>query len=105
MASSRSNMDEEASRDFQKELHEPRLVALLFADYATSTSDSKAVVGGIFERLFLIPRQPGHPAHAYQFFVFLKVTEAFSSDILVKCYAPSGEVLQEFGFRVEDKVE
>jgi hypothetical protein len=88
--------------DFERELKKPRLVAFLFADYASSTTDGKAVIGGVFERIFVEPLQPEKPQIVYQFFIFLKVVEADKSSLDIHSFSPAGELLNVITLQVAE---
>ncbi|MGV3721975.1 MAG: DUF6941 family protein [Actinomycetota bacterium] len=69
-------------------LTEPRLLALLLADYGSSSGDGKFSVSGIFDRI-VVPKLPGRTT---QFFLYLRLAETLGDKLQVWRIAPSGKV-------------
>jgi hypothetical protein len=74
--------------DVQAEIGQPRLVALLFADWAGILEGNKVALGGVFDRIYLRPVTPHPPL---SFYLNVKVTQAYDEDIYIHIYNPEGE--------------
>src|SRR4051794_28476354 len=55
--------------DVQAELSQPRLIALVFADYAAETKEGKMVLSGVFDTLHLPPEDP----RLASFFLYIRL--------------------------------
>lgn len=84
--------------DWKAELHRPRMLALLFADWASETTDHKLAIGGVFDRIFL---RPTEEVRRLGFYIYLRVTEAYQETTNILVYAPDGQVMAQLELGVD----
>lgn len=75
--------------DVVKERDRPRLVALLFCDYANQTKEGKNNLLGTFDSLYLDPEKGKSTP---RFIMFLRAYRVQSGQLQVSIFAPSGEL-------------
>lgn len=72
--------------DAQTELKRPRLIAFLFADWATIDRDGKVALGGIFDQVKLPDEENVFPF----FHLYLRLAQAYERELRVVIYTPNG---------------
>ena len=82
--------------DLTGQVERPRLLAFLFADYAETTVSGKAVVAGVFDRLFL------QPDKATSFYIYVRIAQAAESPIVVTILDPMGNSLGNMILKMPD---
>jgi hypothetical protein len=86
------------SVDLEKELAAPRLVALLFCDWANQTRDGKNNLVGAFDRIFV--REGQKETHA--FFIFLRTAETVGEPLQVTIFSPGGAIVAGLQYGVTE---
>lgn len=69
----------------------PHLEAMVFADYAARTTDGKATVAGIFDRVFIDPDKRA----SGRFFVYMRTVETLDAPVEMKVVDPKGRVVAQ----------
>ena len=72
---------------------QPRIVALLFADWASYTADGKVVLAGVYDRMALRPEQFGQPI---QIFVYIKMAHMHEGNTHASIIGPEGNIVAGF---------
>jgi len=86
----------EISLDVDAEKATPRMVALLFFDYANLTGDGKLNLAGVFDRLF-VDRET---KKTVPIGIFIRVAETVGSTVFVTIHSPDKKVAAGFAFAV-----
>lgn len=85
--------------DLDTEKARPRLVSLLFFDYANETADRKLNLAGVFDRLFV----DTETKKSVPIGVFVRVAEAYDSPVFVNIVSPEKKAVGGFAFSVSRK--
>lgn len=85
--------------DLETEKGRPRLVSLLFFDYANETGDRKLNLSGVFDRLFV----DKETKKTIPFGVFVRVAQAYDSPVFVTIVSPENKPAGGFAFSVARK--
>jgi hypothetical protein len=75
----------DVSIDIEKERTKPRLIALLFCEYGNTSSDGKANISGIFDRIYIKPN------NKRRFFMFIRTAETFGV-LELHLFRPDGKI-------------
>jgi hypothetical protein len=85
--------------ELDKEKATPRLVALLFFDYANETADRKLNLAGIFDRLFV----DKETKKTVPIGVFVRTAETVDSSVYVSIISPEKKAVGGFAFSIPRK--
>lgn len=89
-----------ASFDLKKERQQPRLLSILFCDFASFTLDKKVNLLGIFDRVFVHPERKKTPV----FTLFVRTAETTNERLAVTLFQPDGKAGLAFQFGGEHNV-
>ena len=82
-ATPRSNID------IAKERQKPRLISILFCDFANQTSDGKTNLLGIFDSIYVHPVIRDTPT----FVLFIRTAETYSAALDITLIAPNNDIV------------
>ena len=80
--------------DFGSEIEKPRLVSLLFFDFANQTSDGKVNLSGIFDRLLVSPETK----KTVPIGIFVRTARTYDSPVTVSIISPGKKPVGGFAF-------
>jgi hypothetical protein len=78
----------------------PRLICMIFADWAANTVDGKGVLAGVFDRVHLYPHQLGQPLSC---FLFIKTSMMHEEATIVHIHQPDGKHIGGFVLAVPEQ--
>ena len=73
--------------DLTGEIDKPRLLAFLFAEWAETTVSGKAVIAGVFDRIFY------QKDSAASFYIYARLAQALEEPVTITILAPDGAQL------------
>ena len=88
-----------ASIDVAAERKKPRLLSLLFCDFANSTHDKKVNLLGVFDRIFVHPETKQTPV----FTLYVRTAETVGERLTVTLFNPAGKPGLGFQFGGEEQ--
>lgn len=88
-----------AKLDTAKEREKPRVLSILFCDFANFTIDKKVNLLGIFDRIFVHPEQKKTPV----FTLFIRTAETIEERLNVTLFDPKGAPRLAFQFGGEQQ--
>jgi hypothetical protein len=80
--------------DFSEIRQRPRVLSVLFCDYANRTDDNKVNLIGIFDRIYAHPEKRMSPP----FIVYARTAETFEDNLWVRVFDPDDQPVAEIRF-------
>lgn len=91
----------EVNIDVAVEREKPRLVSLLFFDYANRTGNNKLNLIGAFDRIYINPEIKRTPPIG----VFVRTGRTYDGEVILTVFNPKGEMVAALAFKSDIAVE